>query len=176
MCVLSSVTITINALARITTLIRSSNARPIVPSSSVLLSFIQQVPVRFSRVNCVLKTCECSCHLELHFLSSRSSQALIVPCLFLVSRKKYSSRYFFISGIAGRRISSRFSKANAQVRTVLVDTCYPISESCQRHCAAKSSNESGSSSRLCYQCRYHWVSFKCPCIWQFKQCCVDANT
>ena len=122
----------------------------------------------------MLKTCECSCHLEIHFLSSRSAQALIDSCLFLVSLKKHSSRYFFISGIAGRHISSRFSKANAKVRTVLVDTCYPISESsstsfhlsqqnnrtkcavaspcsgvlkpslCQRHCAVKSSNESGS--------------------------------
>ena len=55
-----------------------------------------------------------------------------------------------------------------------------------RHSAARSSIESGSSSQtadlsinfdvatvvmLRYQCRYHWVSFKCQCICQFKKCC-----
>ena len=58
--------------------------------------------------------------------SSRSAQALSDSCLFLLSRKKYSSRNFVISGIVGRQISSRichsrYSSPNHSRRYLLFD-------------------------------------------------------
>ena len=67
----SSVTIAVNALVRITILILSPRARPIVPSAPVLLTFTQQVPVGLSRVNRLLQTYKCSCHLEIYFLFTK---------------------------------------------------------------------------------------------------------
>ena len=158
---------------------------------------------------CVLKTCECSLSsgdtLSLHEVPNRSS---ILVCSSWVGRS-IRSNTFVISGTAARQIASRITKTDTQVRTILGDACYPISGSdstsfhlsqqtvtphvlspvpCSnflkpslyhRHCAAKSSNESASSSQtanqsvnfdnatvvmLRCQCRCHWVSFKCPCI------------
>ena len=109
--------------------------------------------------------------------SSRSAQALIDSCLFRFSRKKYSSRNFVISGIAGRQISSRIRQrrysspnhsrryllsnfwirfhvlppfaANNRTTCAVANLCFDFLSPSryQRHCAAKSSNESGSSSQ-----------------------------
>ena len=67
--------------------------------------------------------------------SSRSAQALLDFRLFRFSRKKYSSRNFVISGIAGRQISSRIrQREDIPVRTILVDICCPISGSDSTSC------------------------------------------
>ena len=109
--------------------------------------------------------------------SPRSAHALIDSCLFLFSRKKYSSKYFVISGIAGRQISSRIRRrrysnpnhsrrylfsslwirfhvlppfaANSRTTCAVASLCSDFLKPSlyQRHCAAKSSNESGSSSQ-----------------------------
>ena len=86
------------ALVHLAPLIRS--ARPIVPCARVLLSSSQ---VQSSQL--------CAQDVRVLLSSSRSSHARIDSCLFLLSRKKYSSRYFVISGIARQHISSRIRQS-----------------------------------------------------------------
>ena len=177
MCFLGRFTISVNALVSVVALARfamsltngffcSSSVDARTASSNQVQSIQLSAPGRASTLV-----------IQRYTFSSRSAQALIDSCLFLLSRKKYTSQK--LCHLRNRRNGGflhEFARANTQVRTILVDTylsnlwirfhVFPhiaansrttcaVASLCsgflkqslyQRHCAAKSSNESGSSS------------------------------